>query len=137
MYIIINIINHQKIMEFDFKNQYTIAKRKTESASIKIKYPNRIAVICEVVKRDRDTLILDKKKFLVPSDLTVGQFVHIIRRRIKLSSDQALFIFTSNNTIPAISSMMGQIYNECVDDDGFIYFCISAESTFGHYFNHI
>ena len=26
---------------------------------------------------------LDKKKYLVPSDLTVGQFVYVIRKRVK------------------------------------------------------
>ena len=40
-------------------------------------------VICE--KADRtDIPLIDKKKYLVPSDLTVGQFVYVIRKRIKV-----------------------------------------------------
>jgi hypothetical protein len=35
----------------------------------------------------------------VPSDLTVGQFVYVIRKRIKLSPEKAIFIFT-NNALP-------------------------------------
>jgi hypothetical protein len=32
----------------------------------------------------------------VPSDLTVGQFVYVIRKRIKLSPEKAIFIFVKN-----------------------------------------
>ncbi|MCO5577661.1 hypothetical protein L7F22_031492 [Adiantum nelumboides] len=49
-------------------------------------------VICE--KADRtDIPTIDKKKYLVPSDLTVGQFVYVIRKRIKLAPEKAIFIF--------------------------------------------
>jgi hypothetical protein len=39
---------------------------------------------------------IDKKKYLVPADLTVGQFVYVIRKRIKLSPEKAIFIFVKN-----------------------------------------
>jgi GABA(A) receptor-associated protein len=35
-------------------------------------------------------------RFLVPADLTVGQFVYVIRKRIKLSPEKAIFIFVKN-----------------------------------------
>lgn len=52
---------------------------------------------------------LDKKKYLVPSDLTVGQFYFLIRKRIHLRPEDALFFFV-NNTIPATSATMGVLY---------------------------
>jgi GABA(A) receptor-associated protein len=33
----------------------------------------------------------DKKKYLVPQDLTVQHFQYVIRKRIKLSPDQVRF----------------------------------------------
>ncbi len=39
---------------------------------------------------------IDKKKYLVPADLTVGQFVYVIRKRIKLPAEKAIFIFIHN-----------------------------------------
>ena len=42
---------------------------------------------------------IDKKKYLVPGDLTAGQFVYVIRKRIKLSPEKAIFIFV-NNILP-------------------------------------
>ena len=44
--------------------------------------------------------VIDKKKYLVPGDLTVGQFVYVIRKRIKLEHEKTLFIFI-NNVLPA------------------------------------
>lgn len=52
---------------------------------------------------------LDKKKYLVPSDLTVGQFYFLIRKRIHLRPEDALFFFV-NNQIPPTSATMGQLY---------------------------
>lgn len=52
---------------------------------------------------------LDKKKYLVPSDLTVGQFYFLIRKRVQLRPDDALFFFV-NNVIPPTSATMGSLY---------------------------
>lgn len=52
---------------------------------------------------------LDKKKYLVPSDLTVGQFYFLIRKRIHLRPEDALFFFVSN-VIPPTSATMGSLY---------------------------
>lgn len=52
---------------------------------------------------------LDKKKYLVPTDLTVGQFYFLIRKRIHLRPEDALFFFV-NNVIPPTAATMGQLY---------------------------
>lgn len=41
-----------------------------------------------------------QKKYLVPADLTVGQFHYVIRKRIKLAPEKALFLFCSNSIPP-------------------------------------
>ena len=35
-------------------------------------------------------------RYLVPADLTVGQFVYVVRKRIKLTPEKAIFIFIKN-----------------------------------------
>lgn len=35
-------------------------------------------------------------RYLVPADLTIGQFVYVVRKRIKLSAEKAIFIFVKN-----------------------------------------
>jgi len=77
---------------------HTTEKRKSEAERIRAKYPDRVPVICEKADRS-DIPDIDKKKYLVPADLTVGQFHYVIRKRIQLAPEKALFLFCSN-TIP-------------------------------------
>ncbi|KAE9261635.1 hypothetical protein PR003_g33851, partial [Phytophthora rubi] len=88
-----------------------------------------VQVICEKAGRS-DIPDIDKKKYLVPADLTVGQFVYVIRKRIKVSPEKAIFIFI-NNVLPPTAALMSNIYKEQKDSDGFLYVTYSGENTFG------
>lgn len=113
-----------------FKKQHTFEKRKAEAGRIRAKYPDRIPVIAEKAPKS-DIPDIDKKKYLVPSDLTVGQFVYVIRKRIKLQPEKAIFVFVNNKTLPPTAALMSQVYKEHKDEDGFLYVTYSGESTFG------
>merc|ERR1711991_1190437 len=102
-----------------FQEEHTFEKRQSEATRIRSKYPNRIPVICERADQS-DIAEIDKKKYLVPSDLTVGQFVYVIRKRIKLSSEKALFVFVQN-VLPPTAALMSSVYEENQSDDGFLY----------------
>ncbi|XP_016742097.1 autophagy-related protein 8i isoform X4 [Gossypium hirsutum] len=91
-------------------------QRLEESKTILAKYPDRIPVIIE--------------RILVPRDMLVGQFIHILSSRLHLSPGKALFVFV-HNTLPQTASLMGCVYNSFKDDDGFLYMCYSTEKTFG------
>jgi GABA(A) receptor-associated protein len=115
--------------ESKFRQKYDLKKRKSEADRIKMKYPNRIPIICEK-NYNSDVPDIDKNKYLVPSDLTVGQFLYVIRKRIKLEPEKSLFLFI-NNTIPSTSQLMTKIYQDQVNEDGFLYVVYSSENTFG------
>lgn len=93
------------------------------------KYEDRIPVIVEKAQRS-DIQCVDKRKYLVPRDLTVGQFAGVIRKRICLPSEKAMFLFV-DNILPATGTLMSELYNEKKDEDGFLYIVYSAENTFG------
>jgi GABA(A) receptor-associated protein len=112
-----------------FKINNSIEKRTVEAGKIIIKYPDRIPIIVEINKAS-DEIKLDKYKYLVPYDLTIGQFLYVVRKRVNIASEKALFIFFSN-TLPATSDTVGNIYKNKKDVDGFLYAIISLESTFG------
>eukprot|EP00735_Rhodelphis_limneticus_P005059 TRINITY_DN1675_c0_g1::TRINITY_DN1675_c0_g1_i1::g.17799::m.17799 TRINITY_DN1675_c0_g1::TRINITY_DN1675_c0_g1_i1::g.17799 ORF type:complete len:118 (-),score=46.86,sp/Q8VYK7/ATG8F_ARATH/81.20/7e-66,Atg8/PF02991.11/2.7e-50,APG12/PF04110.8/2.7e-06 TRINITY_DN1675_c0_g1_i1:310-663(-) len=112
-----------------FKQEHTLDKRKAEAARIRDKYPDRIPVIVEKHEKS-DIPDIDKKKYLVPSDLTAGQFVFVIRKRIKLSPEKALFIFV-NKILPPTAALMSNLYEEQKDEDGFLYITYAGENTFG------
>ena len=66
-----------------FKQIHSVEKRLSESSRIRSKYPERVPVIIEK-DFNSDIIDLDKNKYLVPDELTIGQLVYFIRKRIKL-----------------------------------------------------
>ena len=54
--------------------------RMEEVQGIRSKFPNKIPVIVERFQKEKQLPQLDKTKFLVPAELTMTQFVTIIRQ---------------------------------------------------------
>ena len=104
---------------------------REQSQRIFEKFQNRIPVICEKAEKS-DIPEIDKRKYLVPSDLTVGQFVYVIRKRIMLPPEKAIFIFV-NDTLPPTAALMSAVYQDHKDKDGFLYVTYSGENTFGSF----
>jgi len=115
---------------FSFTKRYTFLQRKEECNRIITKFPDRVPVICERHYQTNSIPNIDKNKYLVPYDISIGQFMYVIRKRIRLNQDEALFLFV-NNMIPATSESMQEVYNRLKSEDGFLYIMYSAENTFG------
>ncbi|XP_038975172.1 LOW QUALITY PROTEIN: autophagy-related protein 8i-like [Phoenix dactylifera] len=112
-----------------FKEEFSFEERLEESRDIVAKYPDRVPVIVERFTRC-DLPEMEKKKYLVPRDMSVGQFIHILSGRLHLSPGKALFVFVKN-TLPQTASLMDTMYESYKDEDGFLYICYSSEKTFG------
>ena len=116
-----------------FKEQYKFSDRFFESKRIIQKYPDRIPVVLEKSRQDNlQEYKLDKKKFLVPADMTIGQFLYTIRKRMILPAEKSIFIFINDKLNPC-SSTIGSIYNQESDEDGFVYMLLQGENTFGYF----
>ena len=106
-----------------------VIERKNTVHSIFKKYPDRIPVY--VKKGNDNTPDIDKDRYLVPSDLTVGQFLYVIRKRIKLKPEQALYIFF-NDQLVNTSTLVKEVYDTYKNkDDEMLYAVYSTENTFG------
>lgn len=116
-----------------FKDQFPFQKRLDESTRIRNKHPNRIPIICEKLSNVKNVDIpeLDKSKYLVTNDLTIGQFLYVIRSKMKLSGEKSIFLFVSNSIYPS-STFMSTIYEKNKDPDGFLYITYSGENVFGN-----
>jgi GABA(A) receptor-associated protein len=115
-----------------YKSSFPFEKRLEESTRIKNKHADRIPVVCEISKRQHDDLPkIDKSKFLVPTNLSVGHLLIVIRNRMKLSADKAIFLFVGD-TIPPSTETIGAIYERFKDPDGFLYVSYSSENVFGY-----
>lgn len=120
----------------NFKDEYTFEERLAEAKKILSKYSNRVPIIVEPYKGGyfsrTSNIEIDKKKYLVPNSLTLGQFMHIIRKRINLQEHEAIFcFFGKGETIPPMSALMGDVYEQYKDDCLFLYAKICKEETFG------
>jgi GABA(A) receptor-associated protein len=111
-----------------FKEKYIFEKRYKESQSIIEKYPNRIPIIVE--RFNINLPEIDRKKYLTPADLTIGNFIYVIRKRLKMEAEKSLFLFFNEKMLP-VSENLGYAYNKCKDEDGFLYVKYCEETTFG------
>jgi len=114
-----------------YKNKVSLKDRVKESSSILSKYSNRIPIIIERSYNSTNVPKINRKKFLVPSDLSMGQLMYIIRKRIQLQPYEAIYLFVNNSILIPTNQMMSNIYNKYKDDDGFLYITYAGENTFG------
>ena len=118
-------------MQQPYKTRVPFEERLDESTRIRAKFPGRIPLIVERARTsDKKIPVLDKEKFLVPRDLTVAQFLFIVRRRLTLPPEIAIFLFV-NGTLPTTGTLMSELYSIHCDRDGFMYAQYSGENTFG------
>ena len=113
-----------------FKNKYSFHDRCEESYKVSNKYIDRIPIICEKSSTQTQLPDIDKHKYLVPRDITIGQFIFVIRKRINLAPNDALFLFI-NNSMFSSNITINSIYDANKNEDGFLYVTYSKESTFG------
>ena len=113
-----------------FKDTNTFEKRCEESARIRKKYPTRIPVIVEKDLREKSLPQISRKKYLVPQDVSVGEFMFVIGKRIKLAPEKSIYLFI-DGSLQNTSANLCQVYEEHKDKDGFLYILYYGESTFG------
>lgn len=114
----------------EFKREFRFEDRLEESSRVLMKYPDRRPIICEKLSNQQNLPNIDKKKYLVPCDLTMGQFIYVIRKRMNLRSEEAIFLY-ANNKIISGTSIIGHIYQQDKDPDGFLYIQYTKENMFG------
>ncbi len=116
----------------DFRHQFDLESRLNESTRIRQKYAGRVPVICTRSKTEKVVPSVQKIKYLVPEDLTMAQFMYVIRNRMQLRSDQSLYMFVNGGVMVRSSALLKQIDSEHKNDDGFLYIEYAGESTFGN-----
>ena len=118
----------------NFRSTYTFEKRCREAKTVLTQYPDRIPVVVEIANSDKVLPSLDKAKYLVPQDFTVGGFMHVIRQRMKLEPATAIFLFANEKVLPPTTQLMISCYEMNRHRDGFLYFTLHSENTFGFSF---
>jgi len=122
LFVINQACKHSKSGKSKTKDELMI-----ESNKLLEKYKQHVPVL---IATRTPALKLKKCKYLVPRNITIGQFISIIRKNLKMKSEEGLFVFINNN-IPVTSKTIEDTYNEYKDDSGFLCVIMSLENTFG------
>ena len=114
----------------NLKTNTQFDKRIYDAIRLKQKYPDRVPVIVDSMTDKAP--VIKNHKYLVPTDITLAQFMFIIRKNITLKSDEALYFFIGSKKIMETGSkLLSEIYKSHADSDKFLYIYYDIESTFG------
>ncbi len=120
-------MNVEQDFDQKFRNSQSISQKREIVRNLYSKYPEKIPVIIEAHRH----ISIDKIKYLVPFDLLVHQFFYVIRKRLNVDPSVSLFMFTESNTLLKGSDTIGSIYTQHKNEDGFLYFKIVKEKSYG------
>ena len=114
-------------MDFDYKKKVSLEGRQNDFKKVMETHKNRIPIICERCP-ESTAPVIQKKKFLVPPEMRVGQFGEIIRRKMELSKETALFFLVNGTHSLSGNQLMSEVYDKFKDpEDSFLYIEYSNE----------
>ncbi len=105
---------------------------------IRQKYPDRVP--CIVKPKGKSLPTLTKKKFLVPQDLTLGNFTFTVRKYFErsINETESLYWFCNDKsgkpTLLSMNILMSELDRKMNNGDILIIYCAS-ENTFGSTIN--
>lgn len=122
----------EKTKSYDVRQKFAnmpLEKKQRENTNLAMKYPSKLPVI--IYTKTKGVPEPEKCKYLIDKNVSVAEFLSVLRKYIKLSQSESIFLFTENNTIPASSQLMTQIYDQHKNEDKFLYLEYTFENTFG------
>ncbi|KFM57557.1 Microtubule-associated proteins 1A/1B light chain 3C, partial [Stegodyphus mimosarum] len=114
-----------------FKERRSLTLRKDESTDVRQKYPHKLPIIVEKAEGEKSLPTLDRVKFLAPDDMSMSQFIGILRSRLNLKPTQAFYLMVRNRCITTLSQSVAEVYWEYKDEDGFLYTTYAAHEMYG------
>ena len=133
----VDVINNaQQGDKIDYRIEFKVAvpfeKRHATALKMRNTYPDRVPIIVERLKSTKSSIpYIENKKFLAPVEFNVAKFQIEVFKRISLESEDSLTITLENGRVPNPSQLMGSLYDQYKDNDGFLYLYYSGLDTFG------
>ena len=118
-------------MKSNFKKENPDKKKRKElSESLIEKNPGKIPVIFE--KEETSKLEdIKKTRYLLDENFTVGDFLKMVRKHMKLNEGEALYLSVKTKYNLTSEKTMGEIYQLYKDNDGFLYILYSSQVIMG------
>jgi ubiquitin len=114
----------------EFKRSMPFEQRQEQSRKMLAMHPGKVPIIIERADGVTETEQIDRKKFLVPRGMSMGQMACIVRKRLHLPPGAALFLFVCGRIMP-VTMTVSDVHTCHADEDGFLYITFNMENTFG------
>lgn len=122
------IKHYDKQKDKTYKDKYTFEERLKESTMVCNKCKDKIPIICE--RFNTHIPLIKKTKYLVSRELTIGYLVYIIKKQLNISTEKSIYLMT-DGYIACNSMLVGVLYDNKHDKDGFLYINYCLENVFG------
>ena len=97
-----------------------------KSQKLRAAHPDKVPVI---VKNNKTK---ETMKFLVQQDISLSQFLFILRKKIELSQEEGLYIYVNDHALIDMLFPMREIYDLHKNEkDGLLYLTMAGENVFG------
>ena len=93
------------------------------------KFPDKVPIIFK--QSNLSISKINKEKFIVPKDITISELIYIIKKRISIPPEKAIFIYIQDKIMPNLSSLVSENYEKYKSEDNILYISYSTENTFG------
>tara|TARA_Y100001970_G_C13830776_1_gene649582 strand:+ start:211 stop:540 length:330 start_codon:yes stop_codon:yes gene_type:complete len=107
------------------------------SSDLRLKYPDKVPVVIKRANKSKNIKDIGNIKYLIQDYITVGQFIYILRKRIELNPDEALYLYAIDSNSKNEYALNGNtemiaIYNEYKNKkDSILYLKYAGENVFG------
>ncbi|CAD8096384.1 unnamed protein product [Paramecium sonneborni] len=99
------------------------------------KYPDRVPILLEITEKSKIRFSDGSKfkKYLISKSDHFYHFFQILRNSLKLSKQEAIYLFLNNSGLIKPESQVGEIYSKYRSNDGFLRIILSEYATFGNF----
>ena len=118
-------------MQFQYKKDFDKEKRIEQCKALLIREPDKIPIILEKAP-DCKLEPLKKKNFLIKKNLSITKFIDLIRKKMQLKEEEALFLSAKGKYSITGEKTIADLYKNYKDkEDGFLYIVYSSVEVFG------
>ena len=107
-----------------------LEERKEKLEKLLSKNPNKVPIVFEKHKKSK-LGGNDDAKFISTKNIKLGDLVKQLRDMWKLSDDTSLFFSCQNKAILKPDALIGDLYDRCKEEDGYLYIQFREVETFG------